>query len=135
ISKPGSRRTAELAPADRAAARRIARKTWDFFETFVGSEDNGLPPDNFQELPKGVVAHRTSPTNIGLSLAANLAAHDFGYIGLSRVLDRTESALTALDRMEHYHGQFFNWYDTRTLAPLEPRYVSTAHSGNRFASL
>ncbi|HEX4591863.1 MAG TPA: glucoamylase family protein [Gemmataceae bacterium] len=115
--------------------RRIARKTWDFFETFVGTDDNGLPPDNFQELPKGAVAHRTSPTNIGLSLAANLAAHDFGYIGLRRMLDRTALTLATLGRMEQYRGHFFNWYDTRTLSPLEPRYVSTVDSGNLFASL
>ena len=114
--------------------RRIARKIWDFFEVFVGPEDNGLPPDNFQELPKGVVAHRTSPTNIGLCLAANLAGHDFGYISLHRTLDRTELALNTLDRMEQYRGHFFNWYDTRSLAPLEPRYVSTVDSGNLFAS-
>ena len=104
--------------------RRIARKTWDFFETFVGSEDNGLPPDNFQESPKGVVAHRTSPTNIGLSLAANLAGHDFGFITLRRMFgSATELTLTTLDRLDQYRGQFFNWYDTRSLAPLEPRFT------------
>jgi cyclic beta-1,2-glucan synthetase len=135
ISQPGLRPEQPLSVAERVAMRRIARKTWDFFETFVGTEDNGLPPDNFQESPKGAVAHRTSPTNIGLSLAANLGAHDFGYISLGRVLDRTELTLGALDRMEAVHGHFFNWYDTRTLAPLEPRYVSTVDGGNLFASL
>jgi cyclic beta-1,2-glucan synthetase len=135
ISQPGIRPVHELAPTERDVARRMARKTWDFFETFVGREDNGLPPDNFQELPKGVVAHRTSPTNIGLSLAANLAAHDFGYIGLRRMLDRTALTLSTIDRMEQYRGHIFNWYETRSLSPLEPRYVSTVDSGNFFASL
>jgi cyclic beta-1,2-glucan synthetase len=135
VSQPGIRGVRQLSQTERDAMRRIARKTWDFFETFVGAEDHGLPPDNFQELPKGVVAHRTSPTNIGLSLAANLAAHDFGYVSLARALDRTDLVLTTLERMEKYRGQPFNWYDTRTLTPLEPRYVSTVDSGNLFASL
>jgi cyclic beta-1,2-glucan synthetase len=135
VSQPGGRAQKELSAADRLAMRRIARKTWDFFETFVGDDDHGLPPDNFQELPKGVVAHRTSPTNIGLSLAANLAAHDFGYITLRQALDRTALTLGTLDRLEQHRGHFFNWYDTRTLRPLEPRYVSTVDSGNLFASL
>jgi cyclic beta-1,2-glucan synthetase len=135
ISQPGERPTHALSETDRLAARRVARKTWDFFETFVGPEDHGLPPDNFQELPKGVVAHRTSPTNIGLSLAANLAAHDFGYIPLRRVLDRTALTLSTIERMEQHRGHIFNWYETRTLKPLEPRYVSTVDSGNFLASL
>jgi cyclic beta-1,2-glucan synthetase len=135
VSQPGIRAARQLTAAERAAMRRIARKTWDFFEVFVGIEDNGLPPDNFQESPKGVVAHRTSPTNIGLCLAANLGGHDFGFISLGRALDRTELALNTLNRMEQHRGHFFNWYDTRSLAPLEPRYVSTVDSGNLFASL
>jgi cyclic beta-1,2-glucan synthetase len=135
ISQPGERPILALSETDRLAARRIARKTWDFFETFVGAEDHGLPPDNFQELPKGVVAHRTSPTNIGLSLAANLAAHDFGYVSLRRMLDRTTLTLSTVERMEQYRGHIFNWYETRTLKPLEPRYVSTVDNGNFFASL
>src|SRR5205085_2398620 len=81
----------------RVKLRRIARKTWEFFERFVTADDHGLPPDNYQEEPKGELARRTSPTNIGLSLAANLAAHDFGYVSLARTLDRTELALSTLD--------------------------------------
>ncbi len=134
VSQPGIRPGRQLTAPERAAMRRIARKTWDFFEVFVAAEDNGLPPDNFQELPKGAVAHRTSPTNIGLYLAANLAGHDFGYVSLRRVLDRLEFTFATLDRLEQHHGHFFNWYDTRTLSPLEPRYVSTVDSGNLFAS-
>ena len=69
--------------------RKVARKTWDFFETFVGPEDNWLPPDNYQEHPVSRIAHRTSPTNIGLSLLANLAAYDFGYITAGQLVERT----------------------------------------------
>ncbi len=135
VSLPAVRVELPLTEAERRALRRIARKTWDFFERFVTAEDHGLPPDNYQESPKGELAHRTSPTNIGLSLMANLAGHDFGYISLPRMLDRTELTLTTLERLERHSGHFLNWYDTLTLAPLEPRYVSTVDSGNLMACL
>ena len=63
----------------RVSCATLSRKTWAFFETFVGPEDHWLPPDNYQEHPAAVIAHRTSPTNMGLALLANLAAYDFGY--------------------------------------------------------
>jgi hypothetical protein len=109
--------------------RMLALKTWSFFDHVVGREDNWLPPDNVQENPD-VVAHRTSPTNMGLSLLANLAAHDFGYLSTERLIARTASTFATMQRMERYRGHFFNWYDTRTLEPLPPRYVSTVDSSN-----
>ena len=93
-------------------------------------ENNWLPPDNFQETPAPIVAHRTSPTNIGLSLLANLAAHDFGYVTTGLLLSRTRNTFETLQKLERYRGHFFNWYDTQTLQPLNPRYVSTVDSGN-----
>ncbi|MBU4526310.1 MAG: cyclic beta 1-2 glucan synthetase [Desulfomicrobium sp.] len=110
--------------------RRTARKTWAFFETFVGPEDQWLPPDNFQEHPFPVVAHRTSPTNMGLALLANLAALDFGIISTGKFLDRTMKTLRTMGTLERYRGHFFNWYDTLTLVPLPPRYISSVDSGN-----
>ncbi len=110
--------------------RKLSRKTWRYFETFVTVEENWLPPDNVQVNPQEVVASRTSPTNIGMALLADLAAYDFGYCTVSRLLDRTEKTFGTLSRIERYHGHLFNWYDTRTLAPLNPRYVSTVDSGN-----
>jgi cyclic beta-1,2-glucan synthetase len=110
--------------------RKVARKTWSFFETFVGPEDHWLPPDNYQESPTAVVAHRTSPTNMGLALLANLSAYDFGYIDAAQLIDRTTQALQTMAGMERYHGHFYNWYDTQSLKPLSPRYVSTVDSGN-----
>jgi cellobiose phosphorylase len=107
-----------------------ARKTWRFFETFVTEEQNWLPPDNYQEHPGPLLAERTSPTNIGLSLLSNLAAWDFGYVTRSALLQRVESTLATLARMERYEGHFYNWYETRTLRPLAPLYVSTVDNGN-----
>jgi len=129
-SRPPQRTQTALDAHHEPLLRDIARRTWQFFEHHVGSGDHGLPPDNFQEQPGGVVAHRTSPTNIGLSLLATLAAHDFGYLSLRRLLERTERTFETLARLERYRGHFYNWYDTHTLAPLAPRYVSTVDSGN-----
>jgi len=110
--------------------RQTARKTWYFFENFVNARENWLPPDNFQELPVPVVAARTSPTNIGLALLANLAARDFGYLPAGLVIDRTEATFATLRKLEQHRGHFYNWYDTRTLQPLPPKYVSSVDSGN-----
>ena len=117
-------------PADRRALRLVARRTWRFFETFVTPGDNMLPPDNFQEDPKPVIAHRTSPTNIGLYLISIAAARQFGWIGLADAAGKIEATLATVERLEAFNGHLFNWYDTETLRPLEPKYVSTVDSGN-----
>ncbi|MDD0838772.1 glucoamylase family protein [Curvibacter sp. HBC61] len=125
--------TADLAPlssAQRLYLGRLARRTWHFFETFVTREHHGLPPDNVQTQPLAVVAHRTSPTNIGLSLLANLAAYDLGYLGQSALLARTRQTLDTLEALPRFQGHFYNWYDTLSLAPLPPLYVSAVDSGN-----
>jgi cyclic beta-1,2-glucan synthetase len=115
--------------------RSLARRTWFFFEQFVGPEDHWLPPDHFQETPRGTVAHRTSTTNIGLGMLSTLAAYDMGYTGLQDLLQRLRNVTLALDNMEMYRGHFLNWYDTRSLAPLPPRYISTVDNGNLIGSL
>lgn len=119
-----------LSEAEQESLRLTARRTWHFFETFVTAEDHMLPPDNFQEDPKPVLAHRTSPTNLGLYLLAVLAARDFGWLGLASAVDRLEETLRTMTRLERFRGHFFNWYDTRDLRPLEPRYISSVDSGN-----
>jgi hypothetical protein len=113
ISRPLARRAAKLSDDQTVFLRRLSRKTWAFFETFVGPEDHWLPPDNVQESPVAAVGHRTSPTNMGLALLANLTAHDFGYIGAGQLLERTTKALQTMQGLERYHGHFYNWYDTR----------------------
>lgn len=130
-----SRSFADLNNADRKSFRLIGRETWRFFENFVTAAENWLPPDNFQEDPFPVVAHRTSPTNIGLYMLAAVSAHDFGWISISELLTRLENCLTALAKMERYRGHLFNWYDTTDLHPLEPRYISSVDSGNLAACL
>ena len=132
---PPAAAKSELTNGEQRELRLIARRTWRFFETFVTAEDNQLPPDNFQEDPHAVVAHRTSPTNIGLYLLSIVAARDFGWCGLRDALDRIEETLATMSRMARFHGHFYNWYDTQDLRPLEPRYVSSVDSGNLAAHL
>lgn len=110
--------------------RRYARRTWHFFESFVKQGDNWLAPDNFQEDPLPVTAHRTSPTNIGLQLLASLSAHDLGYIGTLDLIERLERTLSTIQKMPKMNGHLFNWYDTQNLEPLYPKYISTVDSGN-----
>ena len=122
--------TADLSSGQTLFLRQLARKTWAFFEQFVGEQDHWLPPDNYQEHPVERIAHRTSPTNMGLSLLSNLAAWDFGYITTRQFIDRTVHSLDTMQNLERFRGHFYNWYDTLTLLPLPPRYISTVDSGN-----
>ena len=130
ISLPLPRREARLSVEQTHYLGRIARKTWAYFETFVGPDDHWLPPDNYQEYRSATLAHRTSPTNMGLALLANLSAHDFGYIPSGQLLERTANSLASMAGLERHRGHFYNWYDTLTLRPLHPAYISTVDSGN-----
>ena len=130
ISRPLVRRQAILSAEQTFFLRALSRRIWAFFEHVVGADDHWLPPDNLQEYRIATVAHRTSPTNIGLALLANLSAWDFGYIPAGQLLRRTTNTLDTMDRLERFRGHFYNWYDTQTLQPLHPLYVSTVDSGN-----
>ena len=136
LSSPLRDRRAEtLNSSDTEFLRETARRTWAFFEDLVGPEDHWLPPDNIQEMPVSAIAHRTSPTNIGMALLANLSAHDFGYIGTGTLIERTGNTLATMQSLPREHGHFHNWYDTRTLQSLHPVYISTVDSGNLAAHL
>ena len=135
ISRPVVEGRTAPAGDERARLRRLARRTWLYFERFVGPDEQWLPPDHFQEEPLGLVAHRTSPTNIGLHLLATLAAFDLGYIGPLDFMLRLRPTLKTMGELERHRGHFLNWYDTRTLRPLPPRYVSVVDSGNLAACL
>lgn len=119
-----------LSPEDSVQLRLYGRRIWRFFTRFVTAEENYLPPDNFQEEPQPVIAHRSSPTNFGLYLLSVAAARDFGWIGLIDTVERLEATLTTLMALPRMHGHFYNWYDTGNLQVLEPRYISTVDSGN-----
>ena len=131
ISTPATRHEIpQASPGEEQVLRLTARRTWRYFDQFVTEEDHWLPPDNFQEDPKPVVAHRTSPTNMGLGLLAVLSANDLGWIGVNETVERLEKTFETLSQMELYRGHFYNWYETNTLRPLDPKYISSVDSGN-----
>ena len=135
LNQPVTHQAAPLSAEETLRLRRLARRTWYFFERFVGPTDHWLPPDHFQESPRGEVAHRTSTTNIGLGLISTLAAYDLGYTGLAECLLRLGSTINTLDELVMVRGHYLNWYDTRTLQPLTPRYISTVDNGNLAGSM
>ncbi|MFB9867870.1 GH36-type glycosyl hydrolase domain-containing protein [Vreelandella sulfidaeris] len=130
VSRPLSLKTEPLRPDELKQLRLLARRTWRFFDTFVGPNDQWLAIDNYQAEPHKQTAHRTSPTNIGLMLISTLSAYDFGYIGPSELSLRVRRAFDSIARLHHYRGHLLNWYDTKNLQPLLPEYVSTVDSGN-----
>ena len=130
ISRPRTRRKAQLEGHQLLFLRRLSRRTWGFFDTFVTPQEHWLPPDNYQENRSVKIAHRTSPTNIGLALLANLSAYDFGYITAGTLITRTQNTFRTMANLKRYQGHFYNWYDTQSLQPLVPIYISTVDSGN-----
>ena len=136
INRPAkSWRGGTLTSDDRRFLRAVARRTWRYFDDFVGPQTSWLPPDNVQETPTREIFMRTSPTNIGLSMLSAVAANDFGYITIDDLVERSLRTLETLNRLERFEGHLFNWYDLNTLEPLRPRYVSSVDSGNLLASL
>ena len=130
ISQELKPRHEQLEDDDENYLRSIAWRTWRFFQEIVTEADQYLPPDNLQLDPPVGIAHRTSPTNIGLYLCSVVSACDFGYISLNKMLKRLGNTVDTLKKLPRWNGHFFNWYDTETLKPLHPIYVSTVDSGN-----
>jgi cyclic beta-1,2-glucan synthetase len=124
-----------LAPSDARFLREIARRTWRYFDDLVAAGTSWLPPDNYQVSPRNEIAMRTSPTNIGLWLLSLMTAHDFGYQTVDQVVAKSTGTMEAIGKLQRFEGHLLNWYDLRTLAPLEPRYVSAVDSGNLLGAL
>jgi cyclic beta-1,2-glucan synthetase len=133
--RPVEQQAQPLPESDRRFLRQVARRTWRYFSAFVTSDTSWLPPDNYQVAHQNRLAMRTSPTNIGLWMTGVLGAHDSGYQTISQVIERLTGTMATIDRLERYQGHLLNWYDIQTLAPLEPRYVSTVDSGNLLGAL
>lgn len=130
ISKPYGRKTEMLADEELLKLRGLARKIWAYYEDFAGEEDHYLPPDNFQEEPTRITAHRTSPTNIGFLLLGTVSARDMGFMGTVEMLRRIDQTISTIEKLEKWNGHLYNWYDTLHLSVLRPHYISTVDSGN-----
>jgi cyclic beta-1,2-glucan synthetase len=135
LSQPRGRAVAIPTQVERARLRRLARRTWHYFERVLSPNHSWLAPDHLQEAPVAAVAHRTSPTNVGMGLLATLAAYDLGYLGLRSTATVLANTMRGLAGLERFRGHFFNWYDTRSSEVLPPRYVSVVDSGNLAAAL
>jgi hypothetical protein len=129
------RKLEQIEIEDQRYLRRIARETWRYFDDLLGPDHNWLPPDNSQEALRVETAARTSPTNIGMWLMSVASAHDLGFLTPEQMIDRCSATMETLEKLERCEGHILNWYNTRTLQPLQPQYVSTVDSGNLIASL
>ncbi|NLI92861.1 MAG: glycosyl transferase family 36 [Peptococcaceae bacterium] len=130
LSLPYPAHVGEISAEDRKELRKWARQVWAYFDFFVNRENSYLPPDNIQLEPYKGVAHRTSPTNIGLAMLANLAAWDLGYISVCKMLGKVGHTLNTIQKLPKWNGHIYNWYNTKNLEPLYPIYISTVDSGN-----
>jgi cyclic beta-1,2-glucan synthetase len=135
LDKPSQQEKVSFTTEETAELKKLAHQIWSFYEDYVTKEDSWLPPDNVQMDPPNGVAHRTSPTNIGLYLTCALAARDFGFIDTPGLIERLERTMDTLEKMDKWEGHLYNWYDTVSLKPLSPMYVSTVDSGNYVACL
>lgn len=130
VSREEIKTVEPVSSGDLLELRVTARKTWRYYEEFVNNKNNYLAPDNYQEDPPNGIAYRTSPTNIGLGMLAALTARDFGYIGTDEMYKVIKRTMSTIEKMDKWNGHLYNWYDTRTLDTLRPRYISTVDSGN-----
>ena len=125
----------KLSDNQRDTLTQYALDMWNYYADLVTENDNWLPPDNYQQSPVEIVAHRTSPTNIGLYLLSCLAAHDFGFIDTDELYERLDNSLDTVNKLIKWNGHLYNWYDTETLNILGTPYISTVDSGNFITSV
>jgi cyclic beta-1,2-glucan synthetase len=124
----------ELTKAEQRFLREVALRTWRYFSDFSTEKNNWLIPDNVQEQPYQV-AERLSTTNLGLLFNSRQAALEFGYLTLPEFVTQTELTLRSVLKLPRYFGHFVNWYETVTLKPIKPLFISSVDNGNLLASL
>ncbi|MBQ5320508.1 MAG: DUF3131 domain-containing protein [Oscillospiraceae bacterium] len=125
----------KIGSEERYNLKKEAELIWNFFKDYVTKEENYLPPDNVSFSPKFEIAHRTSPTNIGLYLLSIYGAYNLELISASEMLFKINNTLDTIEALEKYDGHLYNWYNTKTLEIMAPRYISTVDNGNFIASL
>ena len=130
ISTRNNQKKQKVLSSEKEYVKEIAFKTWQFFKEHINETGNFLPPDNYQESRKEKVAYRTSPTNIGLGLLSVISAFDLGFIEYEECVDTIGKMLETIDKLQKWNGHLYNWYNTKTLEPLNPKFISTVDSGN-----
>jgi cyclic beta-1,2-glucan synthetase len=134
LNQPGRALRPDASEKDGLLLRRAALHTWRYFAEFSTEEHNWLIPDNVQQEP-ALIAARISPTNLGFLLNARQVACESGYLTVPEFAEHTQRTLATVCKLPRYRGHLLNWYDTRTLVPLAPSFVSSVDSGNLVASL
>ena len=124
------RAISRLSKEEQEYIKDVAKRTWDYFAEYMNKENSYLPPDNFQESRREKIANRTSSTNIGLGILTIISAYDLKFITLEKVISCLENTMSTIESLEKWDGHLLNWYNTKTLKPLLPRYVSSVDSGN-----
>ena len=130
LSKPIDENKTKLTEKQNEYIKEVGLKTWNFFADCISEKDNFLPPDNYQENRREKIAHRTSPTNIGLGILSIISACDLKFIEKEEAEKLISKILDTIMRLQKWNGHLYNWYNTLTLEPLNPMYVSSVDSGN-----
>jgi len=132
ISKPKEEEKSidKLNKDEQEYIKKVAKDTWEYFSEYMNKENNFLPPDNYQESRREKLVPRTSSTNIGLGLLTIVSAYDLKFIELDKAITMLENVVETIQKLDKWNGHLYNWYNTKTLKPLIPRYVSTVDSGN-----
>lgn len=111
---------AVLPDDDRAFLRRVAQDTWRGLYA-LSDHENGLPLDFVRfgdgtvDVDQSYMGDYTSPTNIGMQMAAITAAMDLGFIDQAEAQRQAGQILSTLEKLQTYKGFFYNYYDTTTL--------------------
>lgn len=128
--KVKDKKIGKLTEEEKIYIKNVAEKTWGYFAEYMNKDNSFLPPDNIQESRREKVVERTSSTNIGLGLLTIVSAYDLKFITLEKAIIYLENTISTIQKLEKWNGHLYNWYNTKTLKPLMPRYVSTVDSGN-----
>ena len=122
-----------LGAKDTQLLRDSADQIYRFFHDWSTPATNWLIPDSVSE--DGAAELKFSPTNLGLLLNARVAAVHLGLAPLAEFVFETRQTLDCVVGLPKYRGHLLNWYDALSLAPIDPRFVSSVDSGNLAASL
>ena len=130
ISLPEKQSKYKITMENREFLIEVAKKTWGFFHDYMTKENNYLPPDNYQEKRKNEIVNITSSTNIGLGVLAVITAYDMKFIDETKLVELLKNVFETINKLEKWNGHLYNWYNIKTLEPLNPKFVSTVDSGN-----
>ena len=128
--KPVEKPVDKLSKDEKDYVYEIGKRTWQFFKENINEKTNFLPPDNFQENRKEILAMRTSPTNIGLAMLSVISAYDLNYENLENTVCMLKNMLNTVQSLPKWNGHLYNWYNLKDLSPLYPRYISSVDNGN-----